>query len=437
MHANLEDELTRTLNAAGVAAPGPEPQFAAGVAGRRRGLRRTRTAGLAAVAAVALTISGGVTTLALDRGAPPDTAADAPAVDLRQAPPAEKLWAGAIVTLPGRLPDGRPMTVHERIEDDRYLVVPSSEPKGYNLPVVYNARTREARELTTAHPPGLKAYDYAGAWVADTTVLWIISVVDGSDRHSFELWSMPKAGGAAARRAVFRSEAGNPPQIGPGELGGVFYASVRDARADTSKIYRLPDRGEPQPISGTEGWVLGPTPWAPASAPWAHKLRQSPRLVASGSPSPNGSLLPMVSVFPPADPNRPAPTYWNLATGERRTGKSLPGVTDLDCAPETCVGRNAAGDLVSYRFDGQRLLRATGWPDADANSRTDAIFGGDGRFVQLRLFRVGTGGYANYLWDRSTNTAGRLDEGVGMTADLIQLGRTGDQQRLLDLSRIR
>lgn len=436
MHANLEDELTRTLNAAGIAAPGPEPQFAAGVAGRRRGLRRTRTAGLAAVAAVALTISGGVTALALDRGAPLDTAADAPAVDLRRAPPAEKLWSGAVVTLSDRLPDGRPMTVHGRIDDDRYLVVPSSEPKGYNLPVVYNARTREARELATARPPGLKDYSYSGAWVADTTVLWIISVVDGSDRRSHEVWSMPKVGGAAARRAVFRAEAGNPPQVSPSEFGGVLYASVRYPRADTSKIYRLPDRGEPQPISGTEGWVLGPTPWAPAGAPWAHKLRPSPQFVASGSPAPDGSPLPMVVIFPSADPNRPAPTYWNLATGQRRTGKSLPGVTDLDCAPETCVGRDASGDLVSYGFDGRRLLRATGWPKADPDSRTDPTFSGDGRFVQLRLIGADAR-VVNYLWDRSTNTAGRLDDGMGMAADLIELDRTGGQQRLLDLSRIR
>lgn len=134
-----------------------------------------------------------------------------------------------------------------------------------------------------------------------------------------------------------------------------------------------------------------------------------------------------------------APRFWNVATGERRTPRTLTGVTLIDCNPSICVGR-AAGSLVSYGIDGSRPLRTSG----DAVDPTGAdtcgsclpginVFYDDsyGRFLQLRL-KSGV-----YLWDRNTNTLGTQQDGSSGDGDVIDVGQPGGKQHLLLLSRIR
>ncbi|GIE76404.1 hypothetical protein Aph02nite_23540 [Actinoplanes philippinensis] len=420
---DLEEDLTRTFRAAGLVAPNAEPGFSVALTARRRRRARTRMAGaFAAVVAVAAGMAVLASPLvrqpdplvrqpdlAQPLGPAPLPTGSLPTVDLSLSRPIRDLWPDAFVELPLRLPDGRRYSVQAELGGDAYLVVPWDDQKRFP-PVVFDARTGVARELGTARTPGFLGYDLAGTYLTEHHIAWVVAAQDSHGARYVEVWSAPRDGGAAVRRAMF----------GPGdisvsvaEVGGVFYAGI-EPFAGEGAVYRIPDAGEPQKVPGSEGYTLRYGPWA---------VHRSARSNAG-----NAAVAPVET-----------PGFWNVATGERRTPRALSGVTLIDCNPRVCVGR-AGGSLVSYGIDGSRPLRTSddavdpaGADTCDSCPSQINVFYDDsyGRFLQLRL-RSGV-----YLWDRNTNTVGTQQDGSSGDGDVIDMGQPGGKQHLLLLSRIR
>jgi hypothetical protein len=418
---DLEDDLTRTFRAAGLAAPDPGPGFSAALTARRRRRARTRTAGMVGAFAAVVAVAAGVAVLASPIARQPDLAqspgpaplptGSLPTVDLSLSEPYRDLWPDAHVDLPLRLPDGRRYSVKAELGADMYLLVPFGDRTSY-LPVVFNARTGVARELGTIPTSGFTAYDQVGTYLTEHHIAWVVAAQETGGARYHEVWSAPRDGGAAVRRARF----GPDETAGAvAEVGGVFYAST-DPFAGSGAVYRIPENGEPQKLAGSEGYALRDGPWA---------VRR-----------------PVRSAQPTTESSVPAPVealqFWNVATGERRTPRTLSGVTMIDCSPRVCVGR-AAGRLVSYGIDGSRPLQTTGDAvDPVGTASCDSCPQGlnvfhdsQGRFIKLRL-KSGV-----YLWDRNTNTLGRQDDGSSGDGDVIDVGQPGGRQHLLLLSRIR
>nr|WP_296064893.1 hypothetical protein [uncultured Actinoplanes sp.] len=419
MRRNLEDDLTRTFRAAGLAAPDARPGFSAALASRRRRRARVRTAGVAGAFAAVLAVAAGVAVFGPPVTRQPDLAqplhpaprptGSLPTVDVSVAKPYRDLWPDALVELPLRLPDGRRYSVEAALGGDAYLVEPWDNRKRF-LPVVLDARTGAPRELGTV-PAGYTAYDVAGTYLTEHHIVWVVAAREKGGARYSEVWSAPRDGGGAVRRARF----------GPGDMtvsvaeaSGILYASTEPS-AGLGAVYRVPDGGEPQKVAGSEGYALRYGPWA---------VRRSVRTT---------ELKPGGGPAAPVD----APEFWNVATGERRVPRQLDGVTLIDCDPRVCVGR-AAGSLVSYGIDGSRPLRLTGAVDPAGTDtcssclpRINVFYDSYGRFVQLRL-RSGV-----YLWDRSTNALGRQQDGSSADGDVIDVGQRGGKQHLLLLGRIR
>jgi hypothetical protein len=403
---NLEDDLTRTFRAAGLAAPDSGLGFSAALAARRRRRARARMAGMAAAFTAVVAVTAGVAAFGLPGTRQPDLAqrlevgplptGSLPTVDLSAAKPYRDLWPDALVELPLRLPDGRRYSVEAALDGDEYLVMPWDD-RGSFLPVVLNARTGAARELGTAPASGYAADNQARLYLTEHHIAWVVAAQETGGARYHEVWSAPRDGGAAVRRVRFGPD---DMAVSVAEVGGVFYASAEPS-AGVGAVYRIPDGGEPQKVAGSEGYALRYGPWAVRRA------------------------------AAPAE----APHFWNVATGERLAARTLDGVTNLECTPRVCVGQ-AAGSLVSYGIDGDRPLRTTD----DAVEPTDlehlglpsfgVYFDSPGRFIQLRL----TSGV--YLWDRKTNTVGIQQDGSSGDGDVIDVGQRGGKQHLLVLTRI-
>lgn len=412
MRRNLDEDLARTFRAAALAAPDAEPEFSAAVAARRRRRARNRMAGVTAAVTAVVAVTAGV--VAPGPPAAPQPGAvrplsiqSLPAVDLSAARPYRDAWPEAVVELPYPLPDGRRYSVEAALGAGAYLAVPWTD-RGPSLPVVLDARSGAVRELGTVPASGYTAYDQAGLDVTEHHIAWVVAVEETGGVGYREVWSAPRDGGATVRRARFGPD--HSVGVTVAEVGGVFYASVRPSEG-TGAIYRLPDGGTPQKVTGGDGYVLRYGPWAsrhPVGPVTLEELRS--RMEAP----------------------REVPTFWNVATGERRTPRTLDGVTMIECTPFACLG-HAADSFVSYGADGSRPLRAAGVA-ADPAGMDDAFFDSTGRFVQIR--RKSSGDV--YLWDRKTNAVGEQQENqAALGGDLIDLGQIGGKQRLLDLKRIR
>ncbi|MFC3994030.1 hypothetical protein [Actinoplanes siamensis] len=342
--------------------------------------------------------------------APLPTAA-LPTVALSLSKPYRDLWPDAFVALPLRLPDGRRYSVEAELGTDEYLLRPWDDQRSY-LPVVFNARTGVTRELGTVPASGFTVYDPDGTYLTEHYITWVVTAQETGGATYHEVWSAPRDGGAAVRRARF----------GPGdmtvsvaEVGGVFYASAESFTGDGA-VYRIPDGGEPQKVAGSDGYVLQYGAWA---------VHRSARTTESKVEDP--AAVPVEKL-----------QFWNVATGERRTPRTLTGVTVIDCNPLVCVGR-AGGSLVSYGIDGSRPLRTTGDAVDPVGAETcdsclpgiNVFYDSKGRFIQLRL-KSGV-----YLWDRNTNTLGTQQDGSSGDGDVIDVGQPGGKQHLLLLNRIR
>jgi hypothetical protein len=393
MTVDLENDLARTLSAAATAAPEPEGDFAAGVARRRRRNERVRTVGLACAAAVVVVVSGTVAVVGL-RGGPANVApaatgsasaaADPTAgssIDLSTVPLAERVWPGAVVTVPTVLPDGRRIARRQFVDRERLLVVPGSDTRRYDLPVVYDLRTGQSQELMIAQA----GYSYADASVGDRSILLIVAV-DGRP-GARELWTAPRTGGPLVKRAAFSTGPYTTEQMRTTafEAGDALFVSfVGKAAGVPDVVHRVRADGTTEKVAGTDGW----------QGRWP----MSPWLIQSYTGPTSG--------------------FWNVMTDERRTPRPLDGLELMGCAVQSCAGRGSDGSVVIYSWDGGGpRFRATGLPDRDA---TEVIFDASGRFAQIRV----PGGF--YLWDLQTNTAGRINATLVFDLGLMSLGKPID-----------
>jgi hypothetical protein len=426
MRPNLEDDLTRTFRAAALAAPDPGPEFPAAVATRQRRRTRTRMAGGVAAVTTAIAVAAGVAVLdptavghiepAQPLDARPLAIGSPPNVDLSAARPYREVWPEALVELTYPLPDRRPYSVEAALGSDSYLALPYDGRGAPSLPVVLSARTGAVRELATVPASGYTSYEVTGLFVTEHHIAWTVSAEETGGARYGEVWSAPKGGGAAARRARFGPD--NHVMVSAAEVRGVFYAGVR-AFPGIGTVYRIPDGGAPVKVPGGDGYVLQHGPWAVP-----HPAETSDPLELLRTPQAGGH-------------DGEVPTFWNVATGERRTPRTFHGVSLIGCDPFTCLGYADDG-FVSYGADGSRPLRATGVA-VKPTGRYEAFFDSTGRFVQVRGPRAGSpASDPVHLWDRRTNTVGRQQENLAaIGGDLIDLGQHGRKQRLLDLKRIR
>ena len=410
MNTRLEDDLARTLGAAATAAPEPAVDFAAGVARRRRHNRRARIADVTTVAVVVAGLVAGlvaVAALRVDVEKRLEVASFAP-IDLRAVRHVTEVWPEAVTDAVSDLPDGRVGFSVGRLDDHRYVIVPTNAGPPRHHPVVYDTSTREVQELFD-NPPDSFSRTWDQVVVTRDT---IVIVLRDLDWVVGEVWTAPRAGGQAQRRAVFQKD-GWRQRVRAWETGGRLYASVTESQLrqplpakDPSTTYRITDDGRTEKI--VDGFRLS------EQAPWA----------TIDLPRPGPGPLPV-------------PTFLNVVTGERRTPRTPDGVTLAGCSALACIG-TVGDDLVSYRLDGSRRLRATGLPGTQRH--VSAVFDPTGRFAQIEVLEHAPDVPAvrSYLlWDLAKNTIGRLDVvsvGLGLTWGWDELATPG---KVFDLTRVR
>ena len=406
MQTRLEDDLARTLSAAATVAPGPGVDFAASVAQRRRRNRRTAVTRVAAVVlVVAGLVAAGGLRLRVDQR--PDAAAVAP-VDLATARPATEVWPQAVVTVPG-LVDGRPAWPVGRVDDDRYLMVPGDGSLPYQPPVVLTAGTSAVYDLFT-DALGNRVRTLAWASVGERSIVAVTSV-DAGTYHATEVWTAPRAGGPAVKRALFE-HSDRTLVVTAYEVGDTVFASVSRSpspeSAPATRIVRISDAGIMQTV--VDGFRMRSwSPWATADP------EQIPR---------------------PGEPDPPPVELFNVVTGERRTPRTPAGVTPVARGVEYCIG-DAGDSVVAYRLDGSRQRRVTGL--GPGQLRSAVTFDRSGRFAAVRVtdIRAGQGDGRSFLWDLQKNTVGVLENRQLMTHGLVTLGPTDGRGSLLDVARIR
>lgn len=418
MTFNLDERIVRSLDAAARAAPGPAPDFETRLMRRRHHRRRTRIAYLATATAAVLALAGGVAAVGLSTRTP-TAVADQPPLDAGAARPGATVWPQALVTLPRLLPDGRFLGPAGRIDEDHILVIPGSDAHPRQLPVVFNVRTADVRELMPTLPADYGQVDIGWASVSGASVLWTVSVTRPDQSRTIELWSAPRAGGASTRRHVFNGDR----VITAAEIGGVLYASLTQTVSGArSPAYRLPDDGTLVPVDGEFGGLLDDRGWTALDSPRRSLAHRTP------------------------------PTFANLTTGERRTVRVPAGTTWDFCGPDVCVGHDA-DEVVSFRWDGSAVRRIgnlpTEWvnrlaapptssPRVDEPDRppNDTVLGDsyrDGRFLRMDVFASST----TLLWDREAGVVATIESSsTTYWHDAIGMSYTDTTWTFLDLNLI-
>ena len=374
---------------------------AADGAGRQR---RTAVIGVAAVVVVVagLVVAGG---LRLRDDRRPDAATSAP-VDLTAARPAAEVWPQAVVPVPGTV-DGRPVWPVGRVDDDLYLVVPGDGSRPYQLPVVLTAGTGAVYDLFN-DPPGDRVRTLAWASVGERSIVAVTSVDNGT-YHATEVWTAPRTGGPAVKRALFE-HSDRTLVVTAYEVDDTVFASVSRSpspeSAPATRIVSISDTGTLRTV--VDGFRM--RSWSP----WA-----------TADPE---------RILPPGEPDPPPVELFNVVTGERRTPRAPAGVTPVACGVGYCIG-DAGGSVVAYRLDGSQQRRVTGL--GPGQLRSDVTFDRSGRFAAVRVtdVRDGQGARRSFLWDLQTNTIGVVEN--PMTQGLIPLGTTDGRRSLLDVARIR
>ncbi|MEV6487556.1 hypothetical protein AB0M20_02785 [Actinoplanes sp. NPDC051633] len=410
MRSSFDDRLVRTLNAAAQAAPAPQPSFPDGVARIRRRRSRVRAAGAAAVTAI-VALAGGVA-LWPDAGRPATPPASSVvelgpmrAVDFANAKSFEQVWPRALVSLPGRLPDGRTYTVEAALGNDTYLGVPSDD-KGLYTPVLINGRTG----AVTSVAPGVSGDVFGGLSITRNLIVWLVAQ-EKDGLRTRDVWTKPRDGSRPATKlATFEDST-----ITAAEAGDTLYADVHPLAGNETKntIYRLRPGAPPEKVAGSEGWTLANGTWAVTSpGPLTVEDLQKPR-------------------------PRVAPTFWNVATGEKITPVTPAGGKVLSCIPSACVG--VVGDsIVIYGADGNNPIRGDG-AAAKALEDADGTFTNTGRFVQLRFAIAGVDTSGSYLLDRRTGTVGEQTGMTAMAHDVIEIDdptTKKSRKAVFDLTRI-
>lgn len=399
---SLEDTLARTFDAANDRAPGPPPDFVAGVLARQRRRQQLRAVRVTGLATVSLAAVAGVSLVAAHRGGRPgvlplDRLSFGPPLDLRQAKPGELVWPDALYGLPRRLPDGRDYAPLRWVAPDELVVLPSTGP-ATDPPVLLSTRTGIVKELVgDLGPSGPRL---TGLTVGDRRLYWVLS-----DQRSTDVEAMSWSDEVIATVLLDEHNAGESVWFDVVEAGDAVYLVAHreagvtgpDALERTTLTYRA--AGELKPVAGSAGWF-------PAGGAWLRASRLPSGRRAAG-----------------------APQFWNLATGERRTPAVAPGWKVLAYGPERCVAERD-GVLVSYRFDGTDGIAVSGLAGGFGLAGTES----PGRFVVIYQLAALAGPW--YLWDLERHRIGRFDHSPSRRNDALVLSESDTGKVVLDLDRI-
>ncbi|MCF6469250.1 hypothetical protein FAF44_12720 [Nonomuraea sp. MG754425] len=314
-----EEELAVELRAAGERAPG-ETDLLAGVALRRR--RRTRRRVRTLAAALAVVVLGvGVRSVVLSGGGAGDVASTpTPAPPVPRPVPVERLWPGALSTLPVSGPDGaryQPITAVSPTE----ILFAALEPgkKGAGRLEVFDTAAGRIRLVTEV--PGARRIMMPSASADGENVIWL-----HSGRSLREIWTAPLGGGAGRLVTTLR-----------GARTDIDRITVNDGWAIWSErrggVWRVPlTGGTPARVPAGDGLHLLRWPWAGDVPPVRESDERDQRVLV------------------------------DLSSGASTGIVARPGTTRLRCGPRWCLGHDARGTFVQ-RIDGSRQRRIGGDPN--------------------------------------------------------------------------
>ncbi|WP_188194130.1 TolB family protein [Nonomuraea sp. SYSU D8015] len=373
---NIEDLLRETLHdMAGDEEPPPPDRFLSRIT--TTSTRPSRLIPLVTAAAVVVLVV--VSTLVIQQVLPRESRPPEPADRPAPAPaPVEKLWPGAVHSLPRALRNGlsfRP----ELFIDARTLLVRTGKGNSADPAVLwtYDVASGQARRLVAPTPPART--DYTSPVVTGSGRLVWYTVSWGKVKGALDIWAAPVGGGTAHKVTTIRQTM----KYGDIDVLSVAGDKVVWSRSIEGGVYEAPlSGGKPRFVPSTERLHLLQWPWAARASRVEGDLSDS-----------RPSFARLV----------------NVLNGEERTASDRPRVCSLtwcvDRRSERARRRDGSGD---HRLPAQAPLSVV--PALD-------------RFLLLRpRGRVGTEGRL-YLHDLATRRTGdlgvRFENGTKASADIM------------------
>lgn len=251
---NLEDLLRETLDGmAREEEPPPAARFLSRLP--KAAKRPSRVIPLVTAAVVVVLVI--VSTLVIRQLSPRDSRPPEPADSARPVP-VEKLWPGAVHSLPKKLRNGlsfRP----QLFVDARTLLVSTGKGNSADPAVLwtYDVASGRASRLLAPRPPAKT--DYTSPVVTGSGRLVWYTVSWGKVKGALDIWAAPVGGGAAKRVTTIRQTM----KYGDIDVLAVVGDKVVWSRGHEGGIYEAPlSGGEPRSVPGTERLHLLQWPWA-------------------------------------------------------------------------------------------------------------------------------------------------------------------------------
>ncbi|MGP4105078.1 hypothetical protein [Nonomuraea sp. KM90] len=375
---NIEDRLRETLDGmAREEEPPPPAHFLSRLSTTVK--RPSRLVPLVTAAAVVMLLI--VSTLLIQQIVPRDGEPSEPADSFPPAP-VERVWPGAVHSLPKKLRNGlsfRP----ELFIDARTLLVRTGKGDSADPAVLwtYDVASGRVSRLVAPIPPART--DYTSPIVVGNGRLVWYTVSWGKVKGALDIWAAPVGGGAVHKVTTIHQTM----KYGDIDLLAVQGDTVVWSRGIEGGVYQAPlAGGEPRPVSGTKQLHLLQWPWA------AHSRR------AKGDLSdPRPSFVQLV----------------NVLTGEGRTVSERASV----CSLTWCLDRQSQR---ARRRDGSGEHQLPGWPYFSATPALD-------RFIVLGpKDRIGTD-VRLYLHDLATRRTGvlggRVKNGSKAASEIMEATR--------------
>ncbi|WP_049565147.1 hypothetical protein [Nonomuraea sp. SBT364] len=273
MNADLEKSLAEELARAAGHAPRPAHDLRARIEAGHRRRRRTGTAlSAAAVAVLSAAVTVVITVAVTVAASPPVPVAtrpsptfepSAPATADPALPPVEKVWPGALHTVPRNLPNGQELHP-ERFLDDRSLLVRTLDVDRIDALWAYDVRKRTARRLVDVRSPRGTVVTAPFVAVGDGLLAWWTLRRERNARV-VEIWTAPVTGGSQRKVATLKDA---PQGIDLTIAGGRLVWSPWGREG----VYRMPlTGGAAKPVAGSAGHTLLAWPWAARPRPGVRK----------------------------------------------------------------------------------------------------------------------------------------------------------------------
>ncbi|MFD2078736.1 hypothetical protein SAMN05421678_101223 [Actinopolymorpha cephalotaxi] len=416
MTRQVENQLVRSLEAAASRAPAPEPGLLNHL--ERKGRRRQQRAQVALAGGAALAVIAGSAVAFNSREetgntnlapAAPQAAATkdpAPGQDpvskALGAKPIDKVWPGAVHTIPNRLPDGRKFRPLTMADSHTLLVSVDAGYENAGELRLYDLTSKATRKVTTLNAPKDTKIFASDFTVGEGHVAWWTSR-DDNGRRSIELWAAPLTGGDSYRVGQVYSD----------DVVQAMTVTIADGKVYWSLkkggVYQAPlSGGTAELLKGTEKSALVRWPWVGSPLP------------KSWSGSGSGDVPDQIAYR----------TLRNLRTGEVRTATDRKGA--WLCRVQWCVGDSKDGGAVQRR-DGTGL-RAVPGAGSGVASFGFAIEPARDRFVFI-------GGSPSFIYDVETKKAGRIaasdDDGFRLlNDDRLYYAQTKTGYQLVDFAAI-